>query len=243
MIQDIVYVVGTGSVWQNNELRYSLRSLQHIPHRNVVIVGELPEWCQNVIHIPIPDGYANVHGGKYKNVMRKTIAACEDARVSDSFVLMNDDFFFLEDCTAIKPYINGSLDEQIEHYGSNNRNQYGNALRRTKRILKLKGIQEPVSYAVHYPIVYNKQKFLEMTEMFDWLEKPASWRTIYGNLFFENPVWRIDPKVNNEDQLQEFLTEQGTWNFLSTSDQVVLIPAFQNWIKERFPNKSHYETN
>lgn len=241
-LKDIVYVVGSGSKWQNNELRYSLRSLQHFAHRNVVIVGEKPDWLQNVIHIDVPDMFANVHGGKYKNVMKKTIAACEDERVSESFVLMNDDFFFLQDCDEIKPYTIGSLDDQIAKYKSNNRNQYGNALLRTKRILKNNGIDDPKSYAVHYPIVYEKAKFLEMTQKFDWLEKPCSWRTIYGNLYAIGEIFRKDPKVNNEDDLEEFIDTEGM-DFLSTSDSVVLLPVFQKWLAARFPNKSHYETN
>ncbi len=236
---DVVYVVGTGSKWGNNELRYSLRSLEHFPHRNVVIVGELPEWCQNVIHIDQPDMFANVHGGKYKNVMKKTLAACQDDRVSENFVLMNDDFFFLQDCTEIKPYSIGSLEVQIDQYTNDNRNQYGNALLRTKRILHSEGILNAASYAIHYPIVYNKQKFVAMTEKFDWLAKPASWRTIYGNLYFESPIYRDDPKINNEDQFEIFL-KLGN-DFLSTSDSVVLLPKFQNWLAERFLNKSMYE--
>ncbi len=239
---DIVYIVGTGSVWQNNELRYSLRSLeQHFRYNNVVIVGHKPDWVQNVIHIPMVDGYANVHGGKYKNVVKKTIAACEDERVSKHFVLMNDDFFFLQDCTEIKPYTTGLLQTLIEKYTKSNRNQYGNALLRTKRILKLHGIEKPLSYAVHYPIVYEKAKFLQMMNTIDWEANPASWRTLYGNLFQIGSIERKDPKVNNEEDLEEFLDIE--LDFLSTSDQVVLIPAFQNWIAERFPNKSHYETD
>lgn len=239
MEKDIVYVVGTGSKWKNNELRYSLRSLQHFPHRNVVIVGELPDWCQNVIHIDQPDMFANVHGGKYKNVMKKTIAACEDDRVSEEFVLMNDDFFFLKNTDIIPPFALSSLDIQINQYKDNNRNQYGNALLRTKRILLSQGIENPISYAIHCPIVYNKYAFLEMTEMFDWLEKPASWRTIYGNLYAIGAIFRKDPKVNNEDAFEEFL--QSDLDFFSTSDSVVLLPKFQKWIAERFPNKSKYE--
>ena len=52
----VVYPLGTGSKWQNNELRYSLRSLSKISGiGDVFIVGEKPDWVRNVIHIPCKD--------------------------------------------------------------------------------------------------------------------------------------------------------------------------------------------
>lgn len=233
---DVVYVLGSGSKWQDNELRYSLRSLQYVPHRNVVIVGERPEWLQNIIHIKVDDTFAAVHGGKFKNVIRKTIAACKDARVSDSFVLMNDDFFFLDYVNEIKPFSNGYLHEMIETY-HDPKSQYYNMLLRTSRLLKQHDIDRPISYAVHYPIVYEKTKFLQMTEVIDWLEKAYSWRTIYGNLFKIGDVGRLDPKVSTAEGFEAFNVK----DFLSISDNLALDPKFQEWIAGRFPEPSNYE--
>ena len=44
---DILYVVGTGSKWDNNELRYSLRSIDKygINIDRVFIVGTKPDFC------------------------------------------------------------------------------------------------------------------------------------------------------------------------------------------------------
>jgi hypothetical protein len=240
---DVVYVIGSGSKWDNNELRYSLRSLeQHFPHRNVVIVGVRPSWLQNIVHIDVQDTFSNVNGGKYKNVIQKIRGACKDSRVSEDFALMNDDFFFLRDTPEILPYSLGMLEDQIEHYNNPN-SQYYNALIRTKRFLKKIGIESPASYAVHYPMMYNKSKFLQMIDELDWLEKPCSWRTIYGNMFNRMYVTTRDFKVSSEESLTSFL-EKGYYDeFLSISDNVALLPKFQNWLKERFPNPSKYETN
>ena len=48
---DIVYPIKSTN--ENIELRYSLRSLQNIQHDRVFIIGDLPNFVQNVIHIPI----------------------------------------------------------------------------------------------------------------------------------------------------------------------------------------------
>lgn len=239
---DIVYVLGSGSKWNDNELRYSLRSIeQHFPHRNVVIVGERPDWLQNIIHIAVPDGFANVKGGKYKNVLRKIRAACLDDRVSDHFVLMNDDFFFLQDCNEIKPVANGTLADLIEYYEGNERNQYLNMLKRTQKFLHKRGITDPENYAVHYPIMYMKNKFLEISEQIDWLENAYSWRILYGNMYNNQTVPREDPKVHSAETFKEWLQADHPIDFLSISDSVALDPTFQKWIELRFPNKSKYE--
>lgn len=239
---DIVYVLGSGSKWNDNEIRYSLRSIdQYVPHRNVIVVGERPDFLTNIIHIDVPDGFANVKGGKYKNVLRKTLAACIDDRVSDQFVLMNDDFFFLKDTDTIKPATNGTLADLIEYYDGNERNQYLNMLKRTQRLLRDRGVLNPHNYAVHYPIVYDKKKFIEMTDGFDWLEKAYSWRTLYGNLFDIGSVGMEDPKVHAPENFTEWLNSGHAAEFLSISDKVALDPVFQNWIEKRFTKKSKYE--
>jgi hypothetical protein len=237
---DLVYVYRSSN--EDLELRYSLRSVdQYVPHRNVIIVGDRPDFLNNVIHIDFPDGFANVHGGKYKNVLRKIKAACEDDRVSDQFVLMNDDFFFLKDTDTIKPATNGTLADLIEYYDGNTRNQYLNALKRTQRYLRDAGIDNPLNYAVHYPIVFDKEKCLEMIENIDWLERPMSWRTLYGNLFEIGSTPTEDPKVHSPATLKEWLNSGHAAEFLSISDSVALDPTFRNWIEKRFTKKSKYE--
>lgn len=242
--KDIVYILGSGSRWDDNELRYSLRSLKHFKHDKVIIVGERPKWLQNVIHIDVKDNFANIHGGKFKNVVKKIEAAAKDPRVSDHFVLMNDDFFFLKDTDGIEPRTNGTLKEQLATYLDKRRNdQYYNLLLRTQRFLNKKGIEEPVSYAIHYPFVFEKQKFLDIIEEIDWFEKPCSWRTLYGNLYDVGSVPSEDPKISNEAQWHENVHKGDSWDFLSISDNVAILPAFQEWIKARLPEESIYENN
>lgn len=203
-------------------------------------MGERPDWLQNIIHIGVQDIFPNVDGGKYKNVIRKIHAACADDRVSERFVLMNDDFFFLRDCKEIKPYSSGTLQEMIEHY-SDQKSQYYNALVRTMRLLNKSGIENPINYAIHYPIIYEKEKFLRMTQDIDWLENPCSWRTIYGNLFDIGSVEWSDPKKSSPTSFDDFLSQEDPGEFLSISNNIALNSVFQEWINNVFPEKSQYE--
>lgn len=238
---DIVYILGNGSRWNNNELRYSLRSLEkHFPHRNIFIVGEFPYWLRNVNHIDVNDAFPYSDGGKLRNAVRKIRAACKDERISDQFVLMNDDFFFLENATEIKPYSLGTMQNTIDRHVTH-KGYYYEALVRTKRYLQNCGIENPTCYAIHYPIVYDKKKFLEMTDGLDLMQAGYAIRTIYGNLFNIGKVERKDVKISSESALMDFLQAEDKGDFLSTGDGIALHSRFQEWIDFRFPDQSKYE--
>jgi hypothetical protein len=240
-VMDIVYILGNGSQWDDNELRYSLRSLEkHFKHRNVFIVGVLPKWLQNIIHIDIQDSFPYPNGGKLKNAVRKIRAACKNKRLSNDFVLMNDDFFFLRDCSEIKPFSLGTIQESLDRHKTK-KGYYYKALFGTMNVLQRSGILEPLSYNVHYPFVYNKEKFLRLTAQVDWLRIAYSWRTVYGNIFKIGSDKRLDTKIHNPEDFKEFLKIENEFDFISTTDRVALNSNFQDWIAARFPNKSIYE--
>lgn len=242
-MHDIVYILGNGSKWNDNELRYSLRSLEkHFKHGRVFIVGALPEWLQNVIHIDVQDSFEYSDGGKMRNAIKKIRAACKSEDISDSFVLMNDDFYFLKDCPEIMPYSLGTVQDMIDRHRTK-KGYYFNALRGTMHFIQRQGIETPIGYGIHYPIVYEKEKFLQMTVGIDMRQIAYSWRTIYGNIFNIGNVKREDTKIHCFEDFEEFLKREETTDFLSSSDRVVLIPQFQEWIRKRFPEPSKYERN
>ena len=94
---DVVYVIGTGSKWQNNELRYSLRSIAKygIGLGDVYIVGDvLPDFVNpdTVMYLP----YKDVAGDPPAvNVYRK-IAHLFDHTNLSKFLLSSDDHFFIK---------------------------------------------------------------------------------------------------------------------------------------------------
>ena len=102
---DVVYALGTGSKWQDNELRYSLRSLEKFCGNlgRVFIVGHKPDWVTGVIHIPHDDwkqGHPEYRkrrgdvGHKDGNIIRKVLAACK-TDLSERFLFASDDQCFL----------------------------------------------------------------------------------------------------------------------------------------------------
>src|ERR1035438_10130107 len=90
---DVVYKLGSGSDNNNDELRYSLRSLSKFRDLGkVYIVGYKPDFIQNVIHIPMEDIFKS---NKDANLIEKLSAAAKCPDISDCFLNMSDDQIFL----------------------------------------------------------------------------------------------------------------------------------------------------
>ena len=154
---DIVYILGTGSVWQNNEIRFSLRSVdKNISDvGKVFVVGERPAFLKNIIHIPCRDPYTVY----WKNAYAKTALVCKDPRLSDDFLFMNDDFFIFKPIKAedYPYYYNKNFPRE-----NNLNHAYFSAIRRA---IAKRGVQPPGevhNFAVHRPVRYNKKLYLDM---------------------------------------------------------------------------------
>ena len=235
MIKDIVYILGKGSKWGNREIRYSLRSLSKLnSYGKVFIVGACPSWIneKKIIHIPAEDRHAN----KLKNAIEKILFACRDSRVSDDFILMNDDFLFLRKTDEINTYDKGSL-ESAERDHKTQSGYYFSAIRTTRRILSDIGVKGEVDFEVHYPMVLNKAKFIKTISKIDYLTIPFLFRSVYGNMNKVESKYIDDPKLYSLADFKKF--KDG--NFISTDNNVVLEKEFQKWIKRKFPGQSPYE--
>ena len=87
---DILYIKGAKSPNNDDELRYSLRSLKFVRDKGrVFITGNRPDFVQNIIHIPCDD-----IGCRMINHWWKVTQTILQTDISDDFVLMYDDIFF-----------------------------------------------------------------------------------------------------------------------------------------------------
>lgn len=176
---DVVYPIrNKPSYWKDNELKYSLRSVEkHLTNvRNVWIIGRLPEGITNVMHIPAKDPF-NIPD---TNILHKTLIACQRAEISDPFLFMNDDHYLLQDFDAefFPNFYMGTLEEFVARRGSD---PYGHRARHTLAYLQAKGL--PTKYFdVHYPILYKKQGFID--HVVDSIKHEKSGyilKSLYGN--------------------------------------------------------------
>lgn len=207
-MSDVLYILGRGSKHDDLELRLSLRCLEKNSKNidKVFIVGNCPEWVQNVVHIPAEDTYQ-----REQNHFQKVFRAIEGG-ISDNFLLMNDDFFMLKsfDVRKYPYYVRGYL-ERYE-----NPSRYQIMLNNTLKYLKNMGINNPLAYNVHCPIIYNGKDFYSLKGFAEEHKRDDigySPRILYGNLFIKKGVVVDDCKMHKDGNISV-----GKTCCLSTSD-------------------------
>lgn len=192
---DLVYVLGKGSKYKDFELRMSLRSAEEnlSSFGKVWIVGHLPEWIQNVEHIPAYDDY-NIPD---RNILEKIKIACRHPEVSEDFLFINDDHFILSyfKTETFPYYYHGTLEEYVKRRPASG-DAYGKRAKNTMEYLQKKGFPTK-HFDIHYPIIYNKTKFLEVMDM-EWANGPGYiLKGIYANSLQIEGVEMEDHKMNH----------------------------------------------
>lgn len=191
---DAVYLVGEGRQ-RGEPLRYSLRSLRHLPQVDrVVIAGYRPPWCTPDVHVSVRQGRI-----KHHNTWANLQAALADDRVSDRFMLFNDDFFVLRPLDEVPVMHRGTIAGQIANHV-----RTGNKTLRVRRqqlhdMLRLLGVDEPLCYELHTPMPVVRA---DMAAALDKAEQvrpegmvPTGKRTLYANLAGLGGVDVADVKV------------------------------------------------
>lgn len=210
-MKDVVWILGEGSTWDNQEIKYSVKSVKkHLKgYRNLFVVGENPR-IEGVTHIPAKDPYKN---NKEANICHKVKTACEHPDISDDFLFMNDDHFLLHDIKIedIKPYSKEDL--FVSETKGIGRYQVSRIL--TYRVLKERGLTT-YNFDIHTPIIYNKKKFLEVISQYNWAHFGNGFlvKSLYGNTLKLGHVPYSDCKIKNDlnlTQIEERVS--GRWVF------------------------------
>lgn len=239
---DLVYVLGSGSAWQNNEIRYSLRSVQQNLKgvRNIYVIGENPGiFSDKIRHIYFPDELRQNADG---NMARKIIRACQEPDLSNNFLFMNDDFIINKPMVASKiPWINkGNMAERNASYWTNT--LYRRRLFRTFEVLRQRGLPT-MQYDYHAPMLMNKQSFPEVMSKFDFEAGIGyTFRSIYGNVMKLPSIPLEGQKVTvyksfDLDGLRKHVKD--AW-FVGYNDSG-LNASLKMWMKLLFPELSIYE--
>lgn len=225
---DIVYLLRRGGSRSNdNELRYSLRSVEkHLKNfRNVYLIGYKPEFIQNVTHIQAEDKMVVPD----QNILNKLLIACDTPEISESFLFFNDDHYLLQDFDApnFPYYYSATLKDYLRRRVND---PYG---RRTGNSMKyLIQNKLPIKhFDVHYPIIYEKTKFKECFKNLPPTHQGYVIKSLYGNMLKIQGTEIKDckspspPPVNSICYSTHPKPSQKVWQFL----------------EERFPIKSSFE--
>jgi hypothetical protein len=179
---DLVYICGPG---HNEELRYSIRSaVKNLKFDNLWVVGGKPDWYVGN-HLEVIQNKS-----KYANARNNLRAICNSTEISDSFILMNDDFYIINKVDNV-PYMHGGLlADKIKKYENlTGDTRYVLMLKRTLLSLSRRINKDVLDYELHVPMVMEKEKLLVIIEL------PDLWRSRYGNTFDVGGIEIDDVKV------------------------------------------------
>ena len=235
---DVLYIVGRGSLYGNEELRYSLRSLDKFGQNvgRVFITGECPKFVDQtkVTFLPELDiGCPAInHWWKVHQTFSKT-------DIGGRALLMYDDIFFCRptDCANYPWRWRGEL-PTLRPDG-----EYRRSLYNAERWLEQRNM--PIlNYTLHQPCIYEKKNFLKMEKDFDDLklsDVAMSPRSIYANRFVcGRTEFMEDLKIRaTVDNLAELIKDRDCF---SIADDCLDGPV-QWWLDETLPERSQWEND
>ena len=204
---DLVYICGSG---HNEELRYSIRSaVKNLKFNNLWVVGGKPNWyIGNYIEVA-------QNKSKYVNARNNLRAICSSPEISDSFILMNDDFYIMNKVDNV-PYMHGGLlaDKITKYKNLTGDTRYVLMLKRTLLNLSRRINKDVLDYELHVPMVMEKEKLLNVIEL------PDLWRSRYGNTFNVGGIEMDDVKVYSFGALtkKSYDINNLKYNYLSSNN-------------------------
>lgn len=238
---DIVYVIKESD--NNTDLKYSLRSLINVSGYNKVwFSGYCPTWTK-------PDGFIKTAqtSNKWLNSLENVITACKNDKIAENFALFNDDFFAINPVNLLTDInlCRGTLDEAIKKYSQERYSKWRDAHRQTKRLLTQLKCKYFDNFALHIPIIINRNKFLTLMDkqkIKDHIEiyRILSYRSVYGNMTWNNPIHITDIKlkkgvdITDEGMLKQWVSVRD--NVTNNLDKYPKLKS----ILDQFP-KSKYE--
>lgn len=231
---DIVIPLGTSGPWQDNELRYALRAIEKnlSGYRDIYIVGKPRKWFQNLIVIDAEEHYTQ----KNYCIFAKTLKACMDERVSETFAFWNDDHYLLQpiDVREIKYWYWSNL----KHLGTVAKGTYQRTVINTWKHLEKNGHTQ-LNYDIHTPILYEKEKFKQLAAE-EWDKQEKIIKSLYCNIHRVKGEEMKDLKFGRSFTRDEIKKAIDGRMWFSTDDHG-LNEAMKNTLRELYPNPSKYE--
>ena len=227
-MNDIVYILKNDV--EPNELRYSLRTVEkNFPHGRVFFFCGCPQGITPDRFVPFEQKGAT----KWERATSTFRKIAETEEVSEDFWLFNDDFFILQRIDGLPYMTRGLLSERVnelrERHGLSG---YAVKLAETITALESRGL-ETRDYALHVPMLINKQKALEVL---DAIPECPMFRSLYGNYHKVGGIKTDDVKIHD----RMTVPAEGQ-TLLSTSDISFRLGRVGDYIRKNFTEASRWE--
>lgn len=234
-----VYPLSPGSTWNNNELRFSLRSLEKFVHDvdNVLIIGHKPAQVKNVQHVASKEPYKN----PLANLIYKLRLATEALKNEEGFVWMNDDFWLVNDWKVKAVHHKGKLKDAIEKRKVNHENYYYRALVECEMTLRDEGVNDPDDFELHCPMWMETERVrMTLDKYFSGNEEGQAgiFRSFYGNSL---PAYCRSGLAADHKLSRHWVLPHGSYSCLSADDFSIHGQWARKWFLKAYPEPSKYE--
>lgn len=239
---DLVYPIGSGSIWQDNELRYSIRSFVKYFDQlgKIFIVGQKPEFLNwnnsRLIYIECDDPYRH---NKDSNIINKVLRVCQEQTLSDDFLRASDDQIVLRRVNINDFYPRYLIDLNGKQFPKGN--SWYKRLEKTIEILKNEK-KTTYFYDSHFPNICNKQSFIKVMQN---RIQDVTINTYYFNYILDEYKELGKFKLTVQKpilNLNEFQKEVSGKYFLGYNNKGLREPSLlKNWIQNEFYEKSKFE--
>jgi len=239
-MNDIVYFLKENLSNNGVELGYSLRSLKNLPHGRVFMVTpKLPEWInpdtvEHIDHLPVHDNKWGDLGEKWKWLGTNDV-------MTDEVTYMDDDYYIVKPIYKPGPRhyfypLRTVIEYFIEKHGPNN--NLVTAMVNCERLLKEKGIEEPLCPQQHWPWPVVRSN---IPVHWEDGKGPYDWKILeFGHNNPDPQQWLWECKVTSKWQL-EFTIERDQ-PYLSSLDGPSLVDSgLLDLLEYLFPEKSEFE--
>jgi len=242
-----VWVYWAGAA-KGEELKYSMRSVsEHFTGlKNIVLCGDLPDWYTgDFISSPkftpqqAREKFGTTRWHKCVDSVIKLKRIIDSPLVTEQFLWLYDDTFFIRDITAAEVSIHRRSNLLCAKPQRKTKNTWREGLRRTTIALHEAG-RPSWNYSHHGPVVYDKKLLQQTIDKFGAEHNPRAIESLYVNHHFDveqtkhlgrwmsytqipKPNWRPSPHAS--------MVNVGVFNEYVRAD-----------ICYRFPNPSPIET-
>lgn len=238
-LPDIVYLVnGSCSGWRNQELKYSLRSLEKFGRNygEVYIIGDKPIYLNNreLIHIPKEDSPIYC---KERRIMEKLLHACRTPEISNPFVFFNDDFFLIKeiDFSNLPYFYNELIESKVIRRVDDT---YRRSMKNTYDALRDRDLPT-FHFDIHYPMYYDKEKFPEIMGRYDWdVRSGYIIKSLYANTLKAKKKQRPDCKIKLSHSKKEIFSKIEPFDMFSTAE---ISRAMVEILNQFYPKESKFE--
>lgn len=243
-LYDLVIPLGTGSIWQDNEVRYCVRSFSKYFKQlgKIYIVGAKPDFFKwhhpRLVHIQCSNPFTS---NKDANIIHRVLEACK--YVSFDFIRCSDDQVLLQNLIIddFRPKYLGDLSTIHWNSAANN---WKKRLKHTYEVLKKEG-KTTFHYDSHYPMIYNRDSFKEIMKKY-----PSDNRNGYTiNTLYFNNILDEHEKIGNIKvtlekpimDMQGMLEISRGKKFLGYRNKGLRDGVLKQFIQNMFPEKCEFE--